>query len=262
METFPSFISERLQTVSVPARKLFALIVHEAYHGPLRPKPEGTATPPEILEACGLDVGEFYGLLAVLTAAGLIRVSNAYPFEEIRLSPEAAEVVRDSRGQKRDSVTLSSFRVPADQRYFEDYEAGRVYELGMVSVSQEEIIEFASRYDPQYFHTDPDQAKISRFGGIIASGWQTVSLAMRLYVDHYLSHVASLASPGTDEVRWPNPVRPGDTLTVRVAVLEARPSRSKADRGIVRARIEAVNQKGDLVLTMIVVSLLGRRQQP
>lgn len=90
----PSFLRDRLQTVSVPARKLFDVIVQQAYHGPLHPKPKGTATPPEILEACGLDVGEFYALLSVLTKAGLIEVSNAYPFEEIRLLPEAAEALR------------------------------------------------------------------------------------------------------------------------------------------------------------------------
>ena len=88
-----SFLHDRLQTVSVPARKLFDVIVRQAYHGPLHPKPQGTATPPEILEACGLDVGEFYALLTVLTKAGLIQVSNAYPFEEIQLSPEAAEAL-------------------------------------------------------------------------------------------------------------------------------------------------------------------------
>ena len=93
MENPASFISDRLQTVSVPARKLFDVIVREAYHGPLHPKPEGTATPPEILEACGLDVGEFYVLLEVLKEAGLIRVSNSYPFEEIELSPEATEAL-------------------------------------------------------------------------------------------------------------------------------------------------------------------------
>ena len=158
-------------------------------------------------------------------------------------------------------MTLSSFAVPADQRYFEDYEAGRVYESGTISVSQEEIIEFATRYDPQYFHTDPEKAKASRFGGIIASGWHTVSLAMRLYVDHYLSHVASLASPGCEDVRWPNPVRPGDTLKIRITVLDARPSRSKPDRGIVRAEVEAFNQKDEPVLSMTVVSFLGRRRQ-
>jgi hypothetical protein len=83
--------SERLQTVSKPARKLFDVIVREAEHGPLHPKPRGTATPPEILEACGLDVGEFYDLLDALQEAGLIRVSNSYPFEEIELTPEAVE---------------------------------------------------------------------------------------------------------------------------------------------------------------------------
>jgi hypothetical protein len=88
-----SFVRNRLQTVSIPARKLFDVIVHQAYHGPLHPKPKGTATPPEILEACGLDVGEFYALLSALTAGGLIRVSNAYPFEEIQLSPEVAEAL-------------------------------------------------------------------------------------------------------------------------------------------------------------------------
>jgi len=91
-----SFVHDRLQTVSASARKLFDVIVRQAYQGPLHPKPEGTATPPEILEACGLDVGEFYALLSVLTAAGLIRVSNAYPFEEIQLSPQAAEALRPS----------------------------------------------------------------------------------------------------------------------------------------------------------------------
>jgi hypothetical protein len=89
-----SFVSDRLQTVSVPARKLFAVIVREADHGPLHPKPKGTATPPEILEACGLDVGEFYGLLNQLKEAGLIRISNSYPFEEIQLTPEVAETLR------------------------------------------------------------------------------------------------------------------------------------------------------------------------
>jgi hypothetical protein len=94
VENPASFVFDRLQTVSVPARKLFDVIVHEAYHGPLHPKPMGTATPPEILEACGLDVGEFYGLLNALKDAGLIRISNSYPFEEIELSSEAAGALR------------------------------------------------------------------------------------------------------------------------------------------------------------------------
>ena len=96
MENPASFVSQRLQAVSEPARKLFEVIVREAYHGPLHPKPNGIATPPEILEACGLDVGEFYALLGVLKEAGLIQISNSYPFEEISLTPEAGEALRDS----------------------------------------------------------------------------------------------------------------------------------------------------------------------
>jgi hypothetical protein len=94
VENPASFVFDRLQAVSVPARKLFDVIVHEAYHGPLHAKAKGTATPPEILEACGLDVGEFYGLLNALQDAGLIRISNSYPFEEIELSAEAAGSLR------------------------------------------------------------------------------------------------------------------------------------------------------------------------
>jgi acyl dehydratase len=158
-------------------------------------------------------------------------------------------------------VTLHSFASPPDDRYFEDYTPGDVYEFGTITATEPEIIEFARQFDPQYFHVHPEKAVESRFGGIIASGWHTAGLAMRLYVDHFLSHVASLASPGVDDLRWPNPVRPGDTLRIRVAILEARLSRSKADRGVVRATIEAINQKDELVLSMVGISIIGRRPQ-
>jgi acyl dehydratase len=158
-------------------------------------------------------------------------------------------------------VASDKFSVPPDQRFFEDYVVGRVYEFGEIGVSEPEIIEFATRYDPQYFHVDPAKAAATEFGGIIASGWHTVSLVMRLYVDHYLSHVASLASPGVEDVRWPKPVRPGDTLKIRVTILETRPSRSKPDRGIVCALLEALNQRDELVLSMTAVSILGRRER-
>jgi acyl dehydratase len=158
-------------------------------------------------------------------------------------------------------VTFDNFSVPPDQRFFEDYLPGHVYEFGAITVSEREIIDFARRYDPQYFHVDPVKAAASEFGGIIASGWQTIGFAMRLYVDHYLSHVASLASPGVDEIRWPNPMRPGDTIRIRVTILDARPSRSKPDRGIVRARLEAINQRDELVLSMTAVSILRRRER-
>jgi acyl dehydratase len=159
-------------------------------------------------------------------------------------------------------VTLDSFSVPRDHRYFEDYTPGHVYEFGTITVSEAQIIDFARQFDPQYFHIDPERAKASRFGGIVASGWHTIGLAMRLYVDHYLSHVACLASPGVDEIRWPNPVRPGDVLKIRVTILEARPSRSKPDQGIVRAKVEAINQRDELVLSMTTVSFLGRSHSP
>ena len=101
-----SFLLDRLQTISVPARKLFAVIVREAYHGPIHPKPKGIATPPEILEACGLDVGEFYALLEVLKEAGLIKVLNVYPFEEIQLSTNAAEAESLAERCTRENVPL------------------------------------------------------------------------------------------------------------------------------------------------------------
>ena len=156
-------------------------------------------------------------------------------------------------------MTLHSFTAPRDDRYFEDYSPGHVYEFGTITVSEAEIVAFARQFDPQDFHMDPEKAAAGQFGGIIASGWHTASLAMRLYVDHYLSHVASLASPGVDEIRWLKPVRPGDTLRIRVTILDARPSRSKPDRGIVRARVEASIRGTNVVLGMTVVSIIGRR---
>jgi acyl dehydratase len=156
-------------------------------------------------------------------------------------------------------VTMHNFSTPPGDRYFEDYVPGYVHELGTVTVNEAEIIDFARQFDPQYFHVDPERAKASRFGGIVASGWHTASVVMRIFVERYLSHVAGLASPGVDEIRWPNPVRPGDTLSVRVTILESRPSRTKPDRGIVRARIEAWNQRNEPVLSMVGISIFGRR---
>jgi acyl dehydratase len=156
-------------------------------------------------------------------------------------------------------MTPSDFSVPRENRYFEDYETGRVYEFGSITLTEPEIIEFALRFDPQDMHVDPEKAAQGRFGGIIASGWHTIGIAMRLYVDHYLSSVASMASPGVDEVRWPSPVRPGDSIRIRVTILETIPSRSKTDRGAVRACLEAFNQNNQPVLSLLVISILGRR---
>jgi acyl dehydratase len=157
-------------------------------------------------------------------------------------------------------MALSSFSMPADQRYFEDYVPGSVFEFGPVAVEEAEILEFARRYDPQYIHTDPARAAKGPFGGLIASGWQTVGVMMRLLVDHYLSSVASMASPGIDELRWLLPVRPGDRLSVRVAVTDAKRSRSKPDRGMVHSLVEVLNQKGEIVMSLKPMNIMRCRE--
>jgi acyl dehydratase len=149
-----------------------------------------------------------------------------------------------------------TFSTSIENRYLEDYVPGSIHEFGSISVEQDEVISFAKRYDPQDFHTDPEAAKRTIFGGLIASGWQTAGLMMRLYADHYLSKVASLSSPGVDELRWKLPVRPGDELSIRVTVLEARRSTSKPDRGVVRSLIEVLNQNHEIVMSMSAVNLL------
>jgi len=164
---------------------------------------------------------------------------------------------------KRDSTTRtlseSDFAIGTDDRYFEDYVAGAVYEYGYASVSEAEIVAFAERFDPQPIHTDVRFAATGPFGGLIASGWHTASLAMRLIVDHYLPRVASLASPGIDELRWPSPVRPGDSLRLRTTILETRRSRSKPDRGLVRTRAELLNQHDQTVLSLVAMNLIRLR---
>lgn len=154
----------------------------------------------------------------------------------------------------------STFAFPPGNRYFEDYAAGSVHEFGSIAVEEAEIIAFAKRYDPQVFHTDPDGAKNTIFGGLIASGWLTASLMMRLYADHYLSHVASLGSPGVDELRWLKPVRPGDMLSLRVTVVETNRSRTKPDRGIVHSFIEVLNQDAEVVMSMRAVNFFLCRE--
>jgi acyl dehydratase len=142
------------------------------------------------------------------------------------------------------------------ERYFEDYQVGMVDEFGEVLVTAEEIVEFARRYDPQTMHVDAGAAATGPFGGLIASGWHTGSLTMRMFVEHYLSKVATLPSPGIDELRWVRPVRPGDTLRMRVTVVEARRSKSKPDRGIVRSLVEVLNQNGEVVMSQRPMNLM------
>ncbi len=157
--------------------------------------------------------------------------------------------------------TLSEhdFAVPIDDRYLEDYTPGAVYEYGYITVSEAEILDFAQAFDPQPIHVDPEFAAQGPFGGLIASGWHTAGIMMRLFADHCLSRVASLASPGIDELRWPAPVRPGDSLRLRATLVEVRRSRSKPDRGLVRTRAELINQNDEVVLALTAMNLIRAR---
>ena len=159
-------------------------------------------------------------------------------------------------------MTSAAFAASAEDRYFEDYVAGAVFECGHIPVTQAEIIEFARRYDPQDMHVDPEAAARGRFGGLIASGWHTAAMTMRLIAENFLSKGTSLASPGIDELRWLKPVRPGDVLRIRVTVVEATPSRSRSDRGMVRSLVEALNQDGDVVMSMKPMNIIRRRGHP
>ncbi len=156
-------------------------------------------------------------------------------------------------------MPVMTFPVPAAQRYFEDYAPGAIFEFGAATVTEAELVAFAQAYDPQSFHIDRDAAAHSMFGGLIASGWHTAALTMRMLVDHYLSKIASLASPGVDELRWLTPVRAGDVLRVRVTVQDARRSRSRKDRGVVTSNVEVLNQNDVVVMTVKAVNLLLTR---
>ncbi|NVJ02536.1 MaoC family dehydratase [Myxococcus sp. AM009] len=144
-------------------------------------------------------------------------------------------------------------------RYFEDFQPGDVSEHGPHRVSREEIIAFATQFDPQPFHLSDEGARDSIFGGLVASGWHTASLCHRLLVQSFLGQTSSLGSPGLDELRWLKPVRPGDTLRVRVEVVSATPSRSKPDRGAIKLRMEVRNQQDEVVMTELANVLFGRR---
>jgi acyl dehydratase len=143
----------------------------------------------------------------------------------------------------------AGFKTPVEDRYFEDYVPGSVHEFGLITIDEEQIVAFGKQFDPQIFHTDPEAAKSTMYGGLIASGWHTASLMMREVVRYYLPRAASLGSPGVDELRWYLPVRPGDRLSVRMTVLETSRSRSKPDRGVVTSLFEVLNQEKKVVMS-------------
>ncbi|MFC6769885.1 MaoC family dehydratase [Natrinema soli] len=144
-------------------------------------------------------------------------------------------------------------------RYYEDIEIGDTEEFGEYHVTKDEILEFAERYDPQPFHTDEDAAEDSAFGELVASGWHTASICMRMLVDGPIQDRASMGARGADELRWKQPVRPGDTLSLRTEIVDKRVSESDPERGYVDSLLEGVNQNGDVVISWIGLGMIARR---
>jgi acyl dehydratase len=143
--------------------------------------------------------------------------------------------------------------------YFDDFKIGDRFVSPGVTVTEGMIVDFALVYDPQPFHIDHEAAKASPFGGLIASGFQTMALGFRMFLMTGVFRACSIGSPGLDELRWPRPVRPGDTLHAEFEVLELRPSRSKADRGMLISRLETMNQNGEVVSSAKGMHLLLKR---
>ena len=146
-----------------------------------------------------------------------------------------------------------------NSKYLNDLKVGEKFKTNGATVTEGDIIGFALKYDPQPFHLDVVEAAKSPYGGLIASGFQSVALCFRLFIQSGIFLETSIGSPGIDELRWLAPVRPGDTLYTEVEVLEVRPSASKPDRGIARLKYHAKNQHGDAVLSFVINHLLKRR---
>ncbi|GHU03690.1 hypothetical protein FACS1894205_0660 [Alphaproteobacteria bacterium] len=159
-------------------------------------------------------------------------------------------------------MPLTHFSVPSEDRYFEDYAPGAVYEFAeTASLSEAGIIAFANAFDPQPFHIDPVKARSSIYKGLIASGAHTIGVTFAILVKCFISERANSGSPGMDEVRWLKPVRPGDTLRVRATITETKPSRSKKDRGAVSVFVETFNQRDEIVLSFKVTYICLKRNQ-
>lgn len=143
--------------------------------------------------------------------------------------------------------------------YFEDFIPGSSATYGALPVERAEIVAFAAQYDPQPMHLDEAAAAQTLLGGLAASGWQSCAFLMRLIAEAFICDSAGMGAPGIDEVKWLRPVRPGDVLSVRHTVLEARSSQSKPDRGFVKFRFELLNQRGEVVLEQVNSIIFARR---
>ena len=149
--------------------------------------------------------------------------------------------------------------IPPKERWFDDFRVGERFEFGDYVVTADEIVEFAQRYDPQPFHLDAEAASRSHFGGLIASGWMSCAVLMRLVCEHFIPPASAMGSPGIDELRWLRPVRPGDRLRAAVEVLAVKASQSKPDRGVITVQQALINQHGERVLTLIGRGMYRRR---
>jgi acyl dehydratase len=145
--------------------------------------------------------------------------------------------------------------------YYEDLEIGRAHGSDELTVSREEVLEFAARYDPQPFHLSESAAEASVFGGLVASGWHTAALTMRLRVTGDLQLAGGWVGLGVESMRWPKPVRPGDRLRAEMTVIEKRESRSNPTRGVIRVRTATFNQNGELVFETITAQIVERRER-
>ena len=143
--------------------------------------------------------------------------------------------------------------------YLEDFEPGRAYSSPTQTISEEEALDFARRYDPQYFHLDPMAARNSVFGGVVLGGFQTAALAWALVLRTGMFDKSAMAGIGLDELRWHKPVRPGESLRCEFTLLDARPSRTHSDRGVARFRYEMKNQHDEIVLSLVMIQMLRRR---
>jgi acyl dehydratase len=144
-------------------------------------------------------------------------------------------------------------------RYFEDFHVGDAFDFGSYRVTEEEIIAFARQYDPQAIHLDPERAKDSNFEGLIASGWHSTGIWMRLLVDGLIKETASMGSPGVKEIRWLKPVRPGDDLRVHFMITECTPSKSRRNMGILQSKSELINQLHETVMSIVGTHFIGHR---
>jgi acyl dehydratase len=147
----------------------------------------------------------------------------------------------------------------AEERYLEDFSVGQTFLSGSVKVETEQIKSFASQFDPQPFHLDEGAAAATFFGGLVASGWHTAALTMRMIVDSDLRIAGGLIGAGAEELKWPRPVRPGDTLHIVSEVIEVRPSKSRPDQGIIKVRTQTMNQEDQPVMIFVANMLVPRR---